>query len=172
MSEIHVCGLAAMPRVLDALPGAYLVSVLPPTEQPRTPRSVPSTRHHRMQVHDIAAPMPGHVLPEREHVEELIAFLRGADRDAPMVIHCLAGVSRSSAAAMIALALDAPGQEAAASGAVRAASAYALPNRRIVSLADEVLGRDGRLLAALDAMPSADLSSIRGHYILPRRLAE
>jgi predicted protein tyrosine phosphatase len=35
---------------------------------------------------------------------------------------------------------------------IRAASPVASPNRRIVGLADRVLGRDGRMLRALDEM--------------------
>jgi predicted protein tyrosine phosphatase len=159
-----------MPEVVGRLQSPYLISVLPTGEQPKTPPSVDPARHHRMAVHDISAPVAGHVLAARAHVEALIEFLLEAERSASLVVHCLAGVSRSSATALIALALDAPGREAEAAALVRSASPYALPNRRIVALADEILGRGGRLVRAVEAMAQADLSDLCGHFVLPRRL--
>ena len=41
---------------------------------------------------------------------------------------------------------------------IRAASPCAYPNRRIVMLADQVLARNGRMVAALDAIGPGDMS--------------
>jgi predicted protein tyrosine phosphatase len=170
MSEIHVCALMRMPELASRLRAPYVISVVAPSDQPKTPEMIEPERHHRMAVHDIAEPMPEHVLPEYGHVCALIEFLRRADGAAPLVVHCLAGVSRSSAAALIALVLGVPGREEEAAALIRSASAYALPNRRIVALADEILGRRGALVDAVAAMAPADLSDLRGHFVLPRRL--
>jgi predicted protein tyrosine phosphatase len=70
-----------------------------------------------------------------------------------MVVHCYAGISRSTASAFAAACLLNPEKdEIAIARQIRAASAIAQPNRLIVSLADKLLGRDGRMVRALDEM--------------------
>jgi predicted protein tyrosine phosphatase len=67
-----------------------------------------------------------------------------------VLIHCEAGVSRSTAAALILYAcwLGA-GREGEVMRRVLAQRPLAIPNRRMVELADHLLNRDGRLLEAL-----------------------
>ena len=79
--------------------------------------------------------------------------MRGWDRSAPLVVHCYAGISRSTASAFAAACLLNPHRdEIAIARQIRAASPIAPPNRLIVSLADKALGREGRMLRALDEM--------------------
>ena len=67
-----------------------------------------------------------------------------------ILIHCEAGVSRSSAAALIMYACWlGPGREREAMGRVLAQRPVAVPNRRMVELADELLDRGGRLAEVL-----------------------
>jgi predicted protein tyrosine phosphatase len=69
------------------------------------------------------------------------------------VIHCFAGVSRSTAAAYVAAcALKPDGDEFAIAKALRAASPTASPNSRLVALADDALGRRGRMSEAIAAI--------------------
>ena len=51
---------------------------------------------------DITEPMDGYVAPSEAHVEQVLNFVRGWDRSAPLVIHCYAGISRSTASAFAA----------------------------------------------------------------------
>jgi predicted protein tyrosine phosphatase len=67
-----------------------------------------------------------------------------------LLIHCEAGVSRSTATALIMYACWlGPGREYEAMRRVVTQRPIALPNLRMVALGDEVLGLDGRLLQAL-----------------------
>ena len=50
---------------------------------------------------DISAPLDGYILPQAYHVEQLIELVRAWDRAQPLVAHCHAGISRSSAAAFV-----------------------------------------------------------------------
>jgi predicted protein tyrosine phosphatase len=114
-----------------------------------TPDGIAAENHLRLVMNDIDRPAEGLIAPEAAHIHRLIAFLQGWDRQAPLLIHCHAGISRSPAAAFIALCLlcpETPEEELAAR--LRAASAAAKPNRLLVRLADEVLGREGRMIAA------------------------
>ena len=101
--------------------------------------------------------MDGYVIPCDEHVTRLIEFVRGWDRAKPMVVHCYAGISRSTAGAYVAAcALNPRRDEMAIARELRRASRDgATPNARIVSLADRVLGRDGRMVAAIDRSAAA-----------------
>lgn len=156
---IYVCSLYELPAHAERLAPSHLVSLLSPNELPPTPPGVAADRHHRVGIHDINEPLDGHILPDEDHVAELIDFLRAWSPDeGPLLIHCFAGVSRSMAAALIALVLDAPGKEAAAAQHMRRAAPHAQPNKRIVALADELLDRDGRLVAAREAMGPGDIS--------------
>jgi predicted protein tyrosine phosphatase len=67
-----------------------------------------------------------------------------------VLIHCEAGVSRSSAAALIMYACWlGPGREREAMMRVLAQRPIAVPNRRMVELADKLLDRRGRLVEVL-----------------------
>jgi predicted protein tyrosine phosphatase len=61
-------------------------------------------------------------------------------------------VSRSTAAALTALVVKAPGRELDAARALRAAAPHAQPNRRMVAIGDALLGCEGRLIAARDVI--------------------
>jgi predicted protein tyrosine phosphatase len=88
----------------------------------------------------------------------VLNFVRGWDRNAPLVVHCYAGISRSTASAFAAVcALNPDRDEIEIAKKIRAASPIASPNRRIVGLADRALGRNGRMLRALDEMGPGEL---------------
>lgn len=155
---IYVCNLVEMPEHVEALKVSHLVSLVAPDEQPATPAAIAVDRHHRVGIHDISEPLDGHILPSPEHVEGLIRFVRGWQHDeAPILIHCVAGISRSMAAALITLVIKAPGREVEAARHVRGAAPHAYPNRRMVAVADALLGCEGRLVEAREAMGPANL---------------
>jgi predicted protein tyrosine phosphatase len=108
---------------------------------------------------DIAVPMDGYIIPAEEHVTRLIEFVRGWDRARPLVVHCFAGISRSTAGAYVAAcALNPRRDEFAIARELRRASATASPNIRIVSLADRTLGRDGRMVAAIESIGRGEMA--------------
>jgi predicted protein tyrosine phosphatase len=102
---------------------------------------------------DITEHMDGFVAPSDSHIEQVLNFVRGWNRSAPLVVHCYAGISRSTASAFAAACMLNPHRdEISIARQIRAASPIAQPNRLIVSLADKALGREGRMLRALDEM--------------------
>jgi len=102
-------------------------------------------------------------------VEQIVQFLRASPPEVPLVIHCHAGVSRSTATALVALALDAPGREREAAALLRQMSPFAYPNELLVKHADDALGRRGALLDALESMGNPRSLDIKPFY-LPRLL--
>jgi predicted protein tyrosine phosphatase len=98
----------------------------------------------------------GGVVPESSHVAELIAFGKTWDRTAPLLVHCWAGISRSTAAAYILLCdLHGSGAEERIAQGLRFHAPHAQPNRLLIRHADLLLGREGRMIAAVDMMGEA-----------------
>ncbi len=110
---------------------------------------------HRLDLrfNDVAAPREGLVPPSLEHVEALLAFAEGWSGSHPLLIHCWAGVSRSTAAAYaIACARTAPGREAEWAAHLRDAAPTATPNPLIIALADRLLDRGGAMVRAVEVI--------------------
>jgi predicted protein tyrosine phosphatase len=150
---IHVCSLARLHDTIAATGARHVVSLLAREDNLIRPAAIEPANHLWLQLHDISAPLDGCVTPEREHVEELIGFVQRWPREAPLVVHCYAGVSRSTAAAFVSVcALNPANDEIAVAAALRRASPTATPNIRIVTLADHVLGRGGRMVRAVEAI--------------------
>ena len=90
----------------------------------------------------------------RERAGEIIRFLQDAAPGEDILVHCSRGVSRSTAAAYIILCRDAgPGQEEALAKALRRVAPFADPCPLLVSYADDILGRGGRMVEAIEDLP-------------------
>ena len=108
--------------------------------------------HVRFSFNDITEPRPGLLAPSAGMIGELLDFGRGWDGAHPLLIHCWAGISRSCAAAFV-LACDRnPGRERMIADELRRRAPFATPNRLMVRLADDLLARDGRMVAAIEAI--------------------
>ena len=149
---IYVCSLFEMEHHVRALRPGYLVSLIQPELQPPTPGGIEPERHLRIAVHDVSEQSWGSVVPEEEHVRSLVTFLEERSRNEGILFHCYAGISRSTAGALIALAIDMQGREVEAAHLLRRAAPFAQPNSRLIALADRILRREGRLVAAHRAM--------------------
>ena len=150
---IHVCSLAALPGTVKATGASHVLTVMANVAQVQRPESVLPANHLKVQMDDIIEAMDGFVAPSDSHIEQVLNFVRGWDRSSPLVVHCYAGISRSTASAFAAAcALNPHRDETSIARQIRAASPIASPNRLIVSLADKALGRDRRMLRALDEM--------------------
>jgi predicted protein tyrosine phosphatase len=150
---IHVCPLSAVPDTVARSNASHLLTWLQDEIVVETPRLIAPDRHIRFRIHDIAEPLPGHVAPGREHIEQLIEFALDWGGRGPIVVHCWAGISRSTAAAYTALcAINPDASEALIAERLREASPTAYPNRLMIRLADAALGRQGRMVRAVESI--------------------
>src|SRR5580704_4096891 len=150
---IHVCSLARLHETVADTGARHVVSLIGDEGHVVRPHSVAPENHLRLRLHDISAPLDGYIMPGEEHVADLIRFVRGWDRRAPLVVHCYMGISRSTASAYASVcALNPQRGEDDIARALRQASPTATPNIRIVSLADNLLGRNGRMIAAIEGI--------------------
>ena len=150
---IHICSLARLHQTVEATGARHVVTLLKDVDLVRRPDGVAPDHHLILGMDDITAPLDGYVVPADEHVSRLISFVRGWDRARPMVVHCYAGISRSTAGGYVAACtLNPHRNELAIAQELRRASMTATPNIRIVSLADRLLGRCGRMVAAIETI--------------------
>lgn len=150
---IHVCSLARLHATVDETGAKHIVTLLRLTDRVQRPSHIAPENHLILAVDDIAEAREGYTVPGTEHVERLIDFVGTWDRLAPMVVHCFAGISRSTAGAFVAAcALNPNRDEHEIAQAIRRASRTAQPNVAIVSIADGLLKRDGRMIRAVETL--------------------
>jgi predicted protein tyrosine phosphatase len=107
-------------------------------------------RHLRLCFNDIHVSTKGQVLPTAKHIDDLLAFISLWSRKAPILIHCRAGIGRSTAAAFITACLHNPNtDELEIASALRRASPLARPNETLIQLADVAMSKRGRMSAAI-----------------------
>jgi predicted protein tyrosine phosphatase len=148
---IHVCSLARLHNTVETVGARHVVTLMRDVDKVVRPKSIVEANHLVLSMDDIAQAIEGYEMPAELHVTRLIEFVSGWDRAAPMVVHCYAGISRSTAAAFTAAcALNPKRDEAEIAQALRRASPIASPNVRIVALADAALGRKGRMVRAIE----------------------
>jgi predicted protein tyrosine phosphatase len=151
MPRLHVCSLSRVAETVRVTGARSLVTLINVDTLVARPAEIDPQRHLFIGMSDITEPLDGHILPAAQHVRKLIDFAKSWNRNEPLVIHCHAGVSRSTAAAFIIACALAPSRpETEIADAIRRASHTATPNRRMVAIADAMLKRAGRMIAAVE----------------------
>ena len=104
--------------------------------------------------------MDGYVIPCDEHVTRLIEFVRGWERAKPLVVHCYAGISRSTAGAYVAAcALNPRRDEGAIARELRRASPTATPNLASCRSPTACSAATAAWCAAIDAIGRGELAA-------------
>jgi predicted protein tyrosine phosphatase len=166
---IIVCGLNAAQEQIDLHGAQSVISILGPETPHRNFGNIQSARHLRLTFNDINAVTPGLIAPQAGDATRLVNFIKDWQRDAPMVIHCWAGISRSTASAFTALCVLRPqADEMELAQELRNASPSATPNRLITAQVDQLLQRRGRMLKAVEAIGrGADAFEGKPFILLP-----
>src|SRR5258708_16325387 len=147
---IYVSSLGTLSSVTASFDSFDLLTLLSPDHRGTDWSGFACGRHVRLAFHDIVEPLPGLVAPDLSTMQAILDFGREGTRQRAMLIHCWAGISRSSAAAFAIACDHNPGYERAVADELRRRAAFVTPNRLMVELADNVLGRDGRMVDAID----------------------
>ena len=153
--RVTICGIPELDEH-SAAGVTHVLSILDPDwPDPASFAAFPPHRRLALRFHDIIEPTPGRYAPSREDVERLLAFGRelGDPAGGHLLVHCHAGVSRSTAAAALILAQAHPDRPASETlDAVARIRPRAWPNLRILEFGDALLGRDGEIVAAVGAL--------------------
>ena len=145
-----VCPLVALAAGLARQPARVLSLLSPEQAAPACPGIAPSD-YMLLRFNDIIRPQAGLHAVQPQDIIAILDFARSWDGAAPMLVHCWAGISRSTAAAYIIACLFGADADAAAL-ALRRAAPQATPNARMVALADAQLGGGGRMVDAIAAI--------------------
>lgn len=165
MPSLLVAPLSAVPACIQRYNPSHIVALLSDEFMTGPPDGFAPQRHLRLAIDDITEPWLGRTHPTEEHISRLLAFSRSWDGRLPMLLHCYAGVSRSTAAAFAVLCDRlGPGHEDHAARLVRERAPHADPNRLIVRIADSLLGRDGRMVRAVESIGRGTLV-LEGHLV-------
>jgi predicted protein tyrosine phosphatase len=156
IADLTICGLEELGEH-SARAVTHVLSILDPN-WPEPEAFWTYDPHHRVEMHftDAIEPGPGIELPQARHVEQILAFGEAFQRDlaarreAHLLIHCHAGISRSTAAMTTLLAQADPREtEERIFERLIAIRPQAWPNSLMIGFADDLLGRGGRLIAEL-----------------------
>ena len=167
-----VCPLSHVHRVVAERRPSHVITLLDPPELIDLIDGYGPDRHLRLGVHDIPEQAEGMLCPDEDTVRAILDFGATWDARTPLVVHCWAGISRSTATAFTLACERNPGVDPQRiAGALRQASRTAKPNRRIVAIADDMLGRGGRMVDAADSIGLGDPSYEGEPFELPVRYA-
>jgi predicted protein tyrosine phosphatase len=170
---IYVCPLDEVEKLTREHEVTHLVSLINGDMMPPTPAGVKKSRHLRLAMNDITTEIDGFTPPSRNHALELIAFIESWKLESPLLIHCWAGISRSTAAAFISLcALHPEMDEYELALLLRERSPSATPNSLMVANADDILGRRGRMKEAIEIIGRGEFASRGEPFFLPLPLNE
>jgi predicted protein tyrosine phosphatase len=155
MKELIVCGVAEIPGCVDRATAA--ISIWDPglKDSDFQAAAIESLPPDLLLLHfdDVQISAGGRVAPSLEHAEAIVDFARDLPDDSTLLVHCWAGISRSTAAgflALCAMGVD-PDEATARVGKVRSTlwphrglvewGAFALEDQRVIPAMDRYLAR-------------------------------
>ncbi len=140
---VFIASLDDVPDLCDRMKVGLLVSISDPERRDITRQRIGNVRTTvcPLDFHDIERPAPGLAVAEDHHLQTALTSARKVARHKPILVHCHAGVSRSSAVALV-LAADRLVQAGKTSrdaislavDRMREAAPHARPNMRIIEL--------------------------------------
>lgn len=153
---MSICGVDELPKLLVRFNPSHIISISDPGDQPLD--FDPAISVLRLQLWDTHAltGIVGQVLsrqdrsdyPNIDHAHAILGFGREIPKGGRLLVHCWAGVSRSTASAIMIAAQHHGGNELHAIQLVKALRPQAQPNRMLLGFADRILGT--KMLSCLD----------------------
>jgi predicted protein tyrosine phosphatase len=153
MSYIIVCPLSRLNEMADYHQVSHVLTLINNDAKVETPKKIKPENHLFLGMNDIVISQQGLDLPIESQVQMILDFAKNWNQLNPLLVHCYAGVSRSTAAAyMITLLLNPDLDPFDLAQNLRKLSPFATPNLRLISLADEIMGYNGKMVAAISGI--------------------
>lgn len=151
MTKIIVCPLSKLAFANDFYKPSHMISLINEEADVCVPQAILPENYLRLSFNDITQQRDGLTMASYEHLQQLLEFAAKWDRKQPLLIHCYAGISRSTAAAYILSKLFNPTlSENDLAASLRALSPSATPNKRLIKLADDYFGSEGRMIDSIE----------------------
>jgi predicted protein tyrosine phosphatase len=169
MPTLHVCPLGHVQAEAVRLQPSGLITLLSPgNATPERPSHLRPDQHLTRLFNDISVTMDGLTPPSVDDVGAIIAFALAWDRRGPLLIHCFAGISRSTAAAYIVAATLHPELDAdELAKELRRVAPTATPNILMIEHADDLLRRGGLMIEAIESIGMGELAAHGQPFALP-----
>tara|TARA_B100001123_G_scaffold444881_1_gene594892 strand:+ start:1498 stop:2076 length:579 start_codon:yes stop_codon:yes gene_type:complete len=154
--------------VCKSVHASHLISVIDPGFAPTTPKFI---KHHlKLGFDDIieinknnfihrnlsftkSFNLKDQILPNMDHINQIIEFVSSWNQKKPIVIHCWCGVSRSMAVAIFIFCKIFPNNIESNVRYMRSIAAHANPNKLMVSLFEKYLNIEGQISEAFKKYP-------------------
>jgi predicted protein tyrosine phosphatase len=146
---------------------SHVLTLLSPGHEGSARREPPFEQHLALYFHDITAARPNLTPPTRDDVGAILDFAQDWRGAHPLLVHCWAGISRSSAAAYMIACARHPGAEDTIADELRRRAPFATPNPLLVALADDVLARSGKMIEAIARIGRGAEACLGSVYQLP-----
>ena len=174
MSQLIITSYWIARERLGELRPRFVLSLMDPTSKFSLPLVDTVKAHETIWVHDITSDdiefdRP-YVTPSLEHVHAIVDLANRWRSSGPVLTHCMAGVSRSAAAALIYLATLNPSKIDQAASWLRSAGPWLNPNPLMIGWADKVLGLEGRLVSAHQGMGDTRMRGVMEPVVMPLRM--
>ena len=161
---IIVSSLQDFKNAVDKYKAKYLISVIDPGFIPKTPNNI--SHHLKLSFDDIIEiknensihrnyndnqtfyqnePISNQILPNIDHVQQIVDFVSKWDGFSPIVIHCWCGVSRSMATAIYIIFKMNPNNVESNIKYIRSKAPHANPNKLMISMFENLLNIPGEI---------------------------
>ena len=159
---LFVCALDDVIKTTKKIGATRLITFTTEEFPVSRPATILDENHLYFEFNDITVPTEELKLPQEQDIHKLLKFIDKWDQKSPLLIHCFAGVSRSTAAAyIVASYLNPSRNEYETALQLRTVSPSATPNRLMIQIADKILNRNGRMIKAV-AKLGTGLSVFKG----------
>lgn len=152
LPRISICGVTDFQKI-DRSPFTHVISIWHPNPMLETFQRQMSVGFPQAKIHfatfDDTELSETDRPPTNPDVLGCIEFIHQLGEDDHLLIHCMAGISRSTAIAMTLITeFYGPGSEKDAALSVKHIRPIANPNRLVLAIADNILGRKGAIRIA------------------------
>jgi predicted protein tyrosine phosphatase len=167
VSVIVVCSFWALEETLKLFNPSHIVSLMDHRDAVVAPTDMGAANQLRLGFRDTISTSPRDNPPTPEDIKGLIDFAtKWKPSGDPILIHCTAGISRSSAGALIVASKFQPNREIELAGHLRNQAPYCIPNKLMIELADRELSLDGNLTSAVAGMGNPNMEILPEPYVL------
>lgn len=166
---IIVCSLKDLESVCNSVKKGYLISVIDPGFIPKTPKGIKkhlklgfddiveikkeNLIHRDLSVSNYLNFLNDQILPNNEHIDQIIKFISTWNKIDPIIIHCWCGVSRSMAVAAYILCKMNIKQIESNIKYIRYIAAHANPNKLMLKMFEKSLKIEGQIIKAFNKYP-------------------
>lgn len=159
--NIAICSRNKVAETMKAHSATHVLSLLDPGVRTFLHPKIKAEWKLMVMADELYSDLPN--APTVEHVKEIIEYGLSLPEDSSLLVHCEAGVSRSTAASLV-IMVAREGVEAIPSciEVLKWIRPQSCPNRLIINYADQLLGCGGKLFKASEEVVQKFLLTARG----------